>query len=329
MLHWGLLGTGFITHKTAMAIGASDGSVIRTIAGRKPESLADFQRKYAIPEISVGYDDVLDDPQIDVVYIGLPNHVHHTLTIAAAQKGKAVLSEKSLTTTMEEAHALAAAVRANATFFVEGFMYLSHPLYLRLMDILAEGRLGRLRAITGFYSADIWKVTNPLGRGTLYNLGCYPVSLMHLVVQTLCGEDMFATGRLAGMGNVSAHDGTICDAAVTARFGNGVLATLQSTDSYGMDNAFMISGDKGTLRFMTNPWFPVAGRNHLRWTPYDGDPEDIYVDADHDAFYYQVKMVEASLAAGRKEAARPSPRLEDSLEIMSFLTEWERQCLVR
>jgi predicted dehydrogenase len=326
MLRWGLLGPGFITDATAAAIDASDGSMIRTIAGRNPEGVAAFQKKYDIPIASVGFDEVIADPEIDAVYIGLPNHVHHTLTIAAAKQGKAVLSEKSLCTTMEEAQALVDAVRTNDTFFVEGLMYLAHPLYPRLMEILADGRLGNLRAITGYYAADIWQVTNPNGRGTLYNLGCYPVSLMHLIVQAMCGEDMFATGEIAGVGTVSAHDGTICDAAVTAKFENGVLATLQSTDSYGMAHGFTISGDKGRLRIVTNPWLPVAGCNHLQWMPYDGAVEDIYVDAAHDAFYHQIKMVEASIAAGRKQALRPSPRLNDSVEVMAFLTEWERQC---
>lgn len=90
---------------------------------------------------------------------------------------------------------------------------------------------------------------------------------MQLVVQVLCGDDVFATARLAGMGNVSSHDGTICEAAVTARFANDVLATLHSTDSHGMDHAFTNAGENGTLQFVTNPWLPVAGRNLLRWTP--------------------------------------------------------------
>ncbi len=327
MLRWGLLGTGFITHKTAEAINASTGSMIHTIAGRNSEAVKTFQQQYAIPNASFGYDDVLADPDIDAVYIGLPNHVHHTLTIAAAKAGKAVLSEKSLTTTMLEAHALADATRDNGTFFVEGLMYLSHPLYQRLVEILKDGRLGKLRAITGFYSANIWKVANPLGCGTLYNLGCYPVSLMHLVVQTMCGEDVFAKRQIAGFGNVSKNDGTVCDATMTAQFANGVLATLQSTDSYGMDFGFTIAGENGTLRFVTNPWHPIAGRNHLRFTPYGGEAEDIFVDAENDSFYHQVKMVEASLASGHKEAKRPSPRINDSLEIMAFLTDWERQCV--
>lgn len=206
-------------------------------------------------------------------------------------------------------------------------MYLAHPLYQKLGQILDDGRLGELRAINGYYAADIWKVTNPLGKGTLYNLGCYPVSLLQFVVQTMYGQEVFATRQLAGFGNISAQDGTVCDAAVTVRFGNGILANLQSTDSYGMAHEFSISGAQGVLRFVTNPWLPQAGRNHLQWCPYDGEIEDIYLEDDHDAFHHQIKMVEAALAENRLEAQRPSPRLSDSLEIMAFLTEWEAQCL--
>jgi len=325
MLNWGLLGTGFITGTVADAIKASDGSRIEMIAGRNPERLTAFQQAHGIPRQSVGYDAVFDDPSIDVVYIGLPNHMHHILTIRAAEKGKAVLSEKSLTTTMEEAHALAEGVRAHDIFFVEGLMYLAHPLFHRLTVLLTDGRLGALRSVNGYYAANIREVVNPLGKGTLYNLGCYPASLLHFVVQTMCGEEAFASRRMGAEGNFNA-DGNVCDAAVTVRFDNGVLASLQSTDSYGMAFGFAVVGDHGTLRFRTNPWHPLAGRNHLEWCPHDGDVEDIFIDDDQNAFYHQIKLVEHALAHGHKEARRPSPRLADSLEIMAFLNEWEALC---
>ncbi|WIY27282.1 Gfo/Idh/MocA family protein [Parasedimentitalea psychrophila] len=327
MLRWAVLGTGFISNTVARAIQQSEGSELWTVSGRNPSAVQAFQEQFSIPNHSIGYDGALNDPNVDVAYIGLPNHLHHTLTAQAAAQGKAVLSEKSLTTTMAQAHELVSAVQQASTFFVEGYMYLAHPLYQRLQELLLDGRLGELRAIHGHYAADIWQVTNPQGRGTLYNLGCYPVSLMHLVVQTMCGEDMFASRRLAGFGAVSAHDGTICDAAMTARFDNGVLASLQSTDSYGMAHGFTISGTKGELRFVTNPWLPSDGANHLQWCPYDGAVEDIFVETGFDAFYHQIKMVEQNLTQGRTEAQRPSPRLQDSLEIMEFLTEWEALCL--
>lgn len=326
MLRWGILGTGFISKTVIEAIKASDGSRLEMIAGRNAERVSAFQEEHGIPRASLGYEEILSDPEIDAVYIGLPNHVHHSTTIRAAENGKAVLSEKSLTTTMEQARALVDGVRTNGTFFVEGLMYLAHPLYRRLGEILLDGRLGPLRAVNGFYSADIWRVVNPEGKGTLYNLGCYPASLLHFVVQTMCGEDVFGARQMRAVGNRSDRDGNICDAAVTVRFSNGVLANLQSTDSYGMAHEFSIAGEKGLLRFRTNPWHPLAGRNHLEWCPYGEMSEDLFVEDTHDAFYHQVKGVEAALESGHKEAARPSPRLKDSLEIMQFLTDWEHQC---
>lgn len=324
-LNWAIIGTGFISHKVIDGITRSDGSQVRVIAGRKPEILAQFQAQHGIPETATDFDVVLSDPNVDAVYIGLPNHVHHMLTIAAAKAGKAVLSEKSLTTTLAEADALLDGVRSNGTFFVEGFMYLAHPFLRRFQEILQDGRLGALRSVSGYYAADIWKFVNPLGMGTLYNLGCYPASLLHLTVQTLCGEGAFANRQLQGFGGLNG-DNTVCDAACAVKFDNGVLATLQSTDSYGTANAFSLRGTNGELRFVTNPWQPVAGRAHLQWCPYDAPVEDIYVEDAFDAFYHQIKMVEHHVAAGDTQAARPSPRHHDSYEIMAFLTEWEAAC---
>ena len=327
MLRWGILGTGFISNKMIEAVKASDESMLHTIAGRQQYLLDQFQSEHGFAKQSLGYADVMADPDVDAIYIGAPNHVHHTLTLVAAEHGKAVLSEKSLTTTMEQAHALVDGVNAAGIFFVEGLMYLAHPFLARFVEVLNDGRLGDLKAINGFYCADIWQVTNPMGRGTLYNLGCYPTSLMHLVVQTMCGEAAFATRRIHGTGNTSEEDGTIVDAAMSVRFDNGVLGSLQSTDSYGMAYGFTVSGTHGVLRFVTNPWLPIAGRNHMQWCPYDGDVEDIYVDDPNDAFYHQVKMVEAGVSKGEAQANRPSPRLKDSIEIMEFLTEWECQAM--
>ncbi|MFK8032667.1 MAG: Gfo/Idh/MocA family protein [Hyphomicrobiales bacterium] len=326
MLRWGILGTGFISNTVADAIKASDGSRIEAVAGRNEKALTGFQSAHKIPRQIVGYDTIVADPDIDVIYIGLPNHVHHTLTMKASDNGKAVLSEKSLTTTMEEARVLVNKVQQNQTFFVEGLMYLAHPFCRKLHSVLTDGRLGALKSVNGFYAADIWKLVNPLGNGTLYNLGCYPVSLLQFVVQTLCGEAAFSARKMQGFGNISKHDGNICDAAVTVRFDDGVLANLQSTDSYGKAFGFSICGENGMLTFTSSPWMPEPGRSVFTWLPYGGEAEEVFIEDEHNAFYHQIKMVEAALTEGRTEALRPSPRLQDSLEVMSFLTEWEHLC---
>lgn len=324
-LNWAIIGTGFISHQAIDGIVKSDGSELYSIYGRNPDLVNQFQSQYGFPQQSLDLDDLLSDPKLDAVYVGLPNHLHKSVAIKAAQAGKAVLSEKSLTTTMDDADALLAGVAQTGTFFVEGLMYLSHPFLTRFVEVLQDGRLGELRSINGFYCANIEDVVNPKGMGTLYNLGCYPTSLLQLTVQTMCGPDTFNNRQLQGFGNLN-EDGNICDAACSVRFANGVLATLQSTDSYGMENGFSVMGENGVLSFVTNPWLPVAGRSTMMWSPYEGDAELIHVDDPFDAFFHQTKLVEREVAQGNTQASRPSPRHSDSWEVMDFLTQWEASC---
>ena len=325
MLNWGLLGTSFVSGIVADAIKLSPDSRIVAAGGRDAGRLSAFCAMQGIDKSYRDFDALLDDPQIEAVYIGLPNNVHHVYAIKAAAKGKAVLSEKSLTTTMPDAEALAAAVRMHGTFFVEGLMYLAHPLFRCLVEFIESGRLGTIKAVDGFYAADIAGVVNPLGNGTIYDLGCYPVSLLHLVVQTAFGPDAFRARTSAGFGNLGAH-GTIAEAVLNVRFGNGLLASLHSSSTMGMAHGFTILGQHGALIFRTNPWLPAAGDNVLEWRPHEGAPETIVVDDPHDAFYHQVRMIERALRAGVIEVPRPSPRLAESLEIMELLTDWEAHC---
>ncbi|MFY0659691.1 MAG: Gfo/Idh/MocA family oxidoreductase [Shimia sp.] len=326
MLRWGILGTGFISHAMLGAIRDSEGSSVAMLCGRNETALSDLSARYGITQTTTDQAELFANPEVDVIYIALPNHLHRAATEAAMTAGKPVLCEKSLTTTMEDAQALIASVQAATIFFTEGLMYLAHPFMQQLVTVLRDPSVGELRSVSGFYAADIWQVVNPAGGGTLYNLGCYPASLLHLVVQTMCGEDAFASRSLTAFGNIG-KDKTLQDASLSVRFDNGVLANLMSTDSHGMAHEFIIVTTKGTLRFATNPWLPVAGENKMIWQPYEGPARDIMVETKHDAFYHQTKMVERALAAGAKEAPRPSPRLSDSLEIMQFLTDWEATAL--
>ncbi|KAH0493384.1 hypothetical protein TgHK011_000056 [Trichoderma gracile] len=324
MLRWGILGTSFISHTVVKSILASPNSRITAVFGRNQARLDEFAAKYDIATKYQDLDALLDDAEVDVVYVGLPSHMHSSAVIAAAKKGKAILSEKSLATTMEDSHAMIAAVKEANVFFLEGLMYLCHPLMEKVASIVKSGALGNIKSMSGYYAANIWKKANPLGMGTIYNLGCYPVSLVHFVMETAYGPGAFEKRQVTGLGNLS-NEGSLHarDASLNVRFDNGVLTTIQSTDSFGNDFSFSIQGDKGVLRFKTNPWLPLAGDNIMELKIYGGATEEIIVPAQMDAFGHQVKRVEDCIAQGLKEAPRPSPSWANSVEIMSLLTEWE------
>ena len=145
-------------------------------------------------------------------------------------------------------------------------------------------------------------------------------------MQTLCGPDAFQNRKVQAHASLSPKDGTIITTNLSARFGKDIHATLHSTDAYGMAHSFVVAGEKGEIRFLSNPWLPEK-HAHLQWCPYNGAAEDIFVHSDHDAFFHQVNMVETALAKGQTQATRPSPRLQDSLEIMSFLTDCAPACV--
>ena len=324
MLRWAILGTSFISDTMAKAIAASPGSVATVVVGREPQRLEAFRDRHRIARAVTSLEDALGAPDVDVVYVGTPNHVHHEATILAAAAGKAVLSEKSLTVSMAQAYALLESVRGTV-FFVEGLMYLAHPVIARFVDVLRDGRLGALKAIHASYAANIAHLVNPDGRGAIYNLGCYPASLVQLVVDALGGDGMFADHQLVSYGISSATDGNVSEAIGAVRFSNGVLATIHTAETYGNTFRFEVQGTNGTLTFETNPWLPEPGDNSFVWRAYGGEPQTIIVTDPLDAFDHQVRMVEANIAAARMEAERPSPRLEDSLYLMEFLTEWEAE----
>ena len=300
----------------------SPGSTVEIVAGRNGDSVEEFRQAHDIERGVVGYEAAIADAAVDAVYIGTPNHQHHPYVIAAAAAGKAILSEKSLTTTMATAHELIDAVR-DRVFFVEGLMYLAHPLFRTFEDLLTDERIGRVTAVHARYAANIGHLVNPLGGGTIYNLGCYPASLLQLVMRTVFGRDAFGQRSMTGAGTTTPDD-TIGSAVASIRFDNGVLATLASTDDYGMAHDFSVMTDRGELRFETNPWLPRADHNAISWKPYEGEPEVVAVADGHDAFFHQIRMVEAAVAAGETEAPHPSPQLDDSMALMHLLTEWER-----
>ncbi|MFS8050765.1 Gfo/Idh/MocA family protein [Rhizobium sp. BR 314] len=323
MLRWGFLGTSFISHTMAKAVARSAGSKLVAVSGRDPARLDAFGTQYDVPKRYDTLEAVAEDTDVDVIYVGLPNDLHARAVLAAAAQGKAVLCEKSLATTMDDARAISKAVRDSGIFFVEGLMYLGHPIIAAFGDVIASGRLGRLRMVSATYAADIWDVVNPNGNGTVFNLGCYPASLLHYVLKRGGGDAVFEQRRVQAIGNRSPKDGNICDAAAILRFDNGLIAGLTSTDSFGMSHEFTVRGDLGSLRFLTNPWLPAAGDNSFEIEIYGHPVERVTHSSDHDAFDYQVQLVEAAIADGHREASSPSPSLADSLEIMGLLTEWQ------
>jgi len=219
-LRFGVLSTANIgKNQVNPAIRQSRNAELLAVASRDLDRAREFAAKGSIPRYYDSYEGLLDDADIDAVYIPLPNSMHREWTIRAAEKGKHILCEKPLATTVADGRAMQAAADANGVTLMEAFMYRFHPRTLKLLE-LAE-RAGEIRAIRSAFTFRLVQPNNirllsELGGGCLFDLGCYCVD----VSRTLAGSEPVEAQAFAQWN----EQGVDTQFAGTLRFPGGVIA---------------------------------------------------------------------------------------------------------
>jgi predicted dehydrogenase len=187
-VRWGVISTARIGwEKVIPGLMKSKDIEVRAIASRAPASAKRWAKKLGIPVAYGSYEDLLNDPDIEVVYNPLPNHLHVPLTLEAAKRGKHVLCEKPIALDAAEAKKLRGTRKD--VHIAEAFMVRQHPQWLKAREIAQSGRLGTLRAIQCFFSyhnTDPKNVRNmaDIGGGALYDIGCYPIVTSRFIFGT-------------------------------------------------------------------------------------------------------------------------------------------------
>jgi predicted dehydrogenase len=214
-LRWGILSTASIaTEKVIPGMLRAARCEVVAIGSRDQARAAAVAERHGIPRVHGSYEALLADPDVDAVYIPLPNHLHAEWTIAAARAGKHVLCEKPLALNPADAERMIEACRAEGVALMEAFMYRLHPSWVAVRALVAAGRIGRLAAVNSWFSyfnddpANIRNV-HAYGGGALFDIGCYSVNLSRMlfgaeprrveasiVRDPVSGVDVLASGLL-------------------------------------------------------------------------------------------------------------------------------------
>ena len=180
-VRWGILGAASIaTRRVIPALHRSLLSEPIAIASRDIARAREAARACDIPRAYGSYEELLADPDVEAIYNPLPNHLHVPWSIRAAQRGKHVLCEKPIALSADEARTLLAARAATGVQIAEAFMVRTHPQWVEVERIIASGRIGPLRVVSGYFSyyrkdpSDIRSRTE-WGGGALMDIGCYPI----------------------------------------------------------------------------------------------------------------------------------------------------------
>jgi predicted dehydrogenase len=186
-IRWGVLGVAKIaTAKIIPAMQRGRSSVVTVIASRDPARAEAAARAFGVPKAYGSYEALLADPDVDAVYIPLPNHLHVPWTIRAAEAGKHVLCEKPIALSADEARQLPAVRERTGVQIQEAFMVRTHPQWVKARELVQAGRIGELRSMIGHFSyfnldpANIRNVPE-FGGGGLMDIGCYLVNTSRFI----------------------------------------------------------------------------------------------------------------------------------------------------
>lgn len=188
-VRWGILGAANIAVKKVIpAMQAGEYCEIAAIASRNTEKAEQSARSLGIPKFYDSYENLLNDSSIEAVYIPLPNHLHVEWAMKAATAGKHVLCEKPIGLKANEVRKLIEIRDKTSVKIQEAFMVRTHPKWLKVRDLIKTGKIGKLEAITGFFSyfnADSSNIRNKpeMGGGALMDIGCYCINISRFIFE--------------------------------------------------------------------------------------------------------------------------------------------------
>lgn len=247
-IRWGVLSTAKIAQTQLIpAIMSSRNAEVAGIASKNSEAAKQIAAAFRIPKVYESYEALLQDPDIDAVYIPLPNHLHKEWTLQAARHGKHVLCEKPAALTAEEATDMVTYCQEKNVKFMEAFMYQFHPQHERVREIISTGEIGEIKLMKSSFSfyleerrANI-RMDKTMGGGSLYDVGSYT---LHAIRQILQAEP----AEVFAQADIDSATGVDLSARGFLKLNNGVNAIFDCSLDMVRRNEYEIIGTKGTIK---------------------------------------------------------------------------------
>ena len=238
-----------------------DDVIVHAVASRRPGAAAEYAKKHRIAVAYDGYEALLADPAIHVVYNALPPSEHARWSIAALQAGKHVLCEKPFAMNAAEAATMVAAAEGAKRFLIEAFHDQHHPVFGHLMSLKAGGTLGKIKTVKAEFAVTIpfdpksIRHDPAAGGGALMDLGCYPVHW----VRAFLGEEPDFVVAASGTRTPLGVDESI---TATLRFPSGILADVSCGMAKGTPFKALLSVqcEHGSVE-IENPVLPHRGHS--------------------------------------------------------------------
>lgn len=326
-LSWGIIGAGNIAQTFAAAIAKSRTGKLVAVGSRDGNSAAQFVESHPGVRSVSGYAGLIEDSEVEAIYIATPHPMHARWTIHAARSGKHILCEKPLAVNAPQAMAVANEAKKAGVFLMEAFMYRCHPQTQKAVDLIAEGAIGEVRSIEAEFgfSAPFSKTSrlfsNELAGGGILDVGCYPVSMSRLLAGAAAGLPFLDPLKVTGVGCLHEETGVDEYAAATLLFPGGILARIACATSVRLSNRVKVRGTKGWFE-ISDPWIPAreGGTTEIVLQRGSADPETLAISTDQYLYALEIDAVGDAVFEGRVESEFMSTA--DTLGNMHTLDAW-------
>lgn len=313
-LKWAVLGTGVIANQMAQAL-QSMGRTLYGVGNRTYEKAVAFAEKYQVEKVFDTYEDAINDPEVDIIYITTPHNTHFPLMKKALENGKHIFVEKSITLNSRELSETVALAKEKNVVMAEAMTIWHMPLYKKLWEIINSGKLGKVQMITvNFGSFKEYDMSNRfynmnLAGGALLDIGVYALSIVRSFMNSK-PDQIVSQMKPSPTGSDE-------QATMLLRNPDGQMATVALTMHSKQPKRSMISCEKGYIEIME---FPRADKAVIVDAE-TGEREEIIAGETVNALRYEIEDMEAAVAEGKVDTMK----LEESCDVMDIMTSLRKE----
>lgn len=302
-VNWGVISCAGIADGAVIpGIKSAKNAKLYAISSTSKDKLNDFKTRHSPEKAYESYEDLLDDPDIDAVYIPLPNSMHKEWVLKAASKKKHILCEKPLGVTAQEVTIMKEACEKNGVLLMEAYAYRHSPLTLKVKSLVEKGTIGNIKFIESHFNYTLEDFSNirmnkNLSGGSTYDIGCYNIN----IIRYIAGSEPLSIYSKGEIGEKSGVDESSC---ILMEFKNNLTAVSYCSFKCTDRCEYTIVGELGIIEVPVK--FNSKGNVKINIKK-DGGIEEISIDCP-DNYMLEVEQFGRCILEGQK----PLLTLEDS-----------------
>ena len=336
-IKWGIIGLGNVAYEFAKAFKLLKSAELIGIASKNPDKIDRFKEEFQIKKkyCFSSYESLLKNPDIDIVYIALPNSLHCEWIINSLEEKKKVLVEKPATINFSQIENIKKRFEKKEIFFTEAFMYMYHPQTKKILEIINNGEIGKLISMESNFGHDILTKKNifgfkknkkiniknrlynkDLGGGAILDLGCYPVSFSKLIASQI-SEINLNKIKVIEKKKTIGQTGVDIDAYMEISFGNSFVSKISASFNKDLGKGSKIIGSKGML-IIKDTWLAEPSIVNI----FNHTNQEIKIESNKNLYTYEIDSISKYLGEHINQTSFKGLKIDDSMINMKILDMW-------